>query len=63
MSSEQPRKLEFIWEGALADLKDQYSSVELQHEAMRWRFDELDELVAQAQTAISKAGMKEHENS
>lgn len=37
MSSEQPRKLEFTWEGALADLKDQYTSVELQHEAMYWR--------------------------
>jgi hypothetical protein len=26
----------------LADLKDQYSSVELQHEAMQWRIDELN---------------------
>jgi len=52
VSSEQPRKLEFTWEGALANLKDQYSSVELQHEAMQWRIDELS---AEAQ----KGGMKE----
>ncbi|CAK8724107.1 MAG: hypothetical protein CDV28_12219 [Candidatus Electronema aureum] len=35
-------QLDFSWEGALADLKDQYTSVELQHEAMQWRIDELD---------------------
>ncbi len=34
-------QLDFSWEGALADLKDQYSSVELQHEAMEWRQEEL----------------------
>ena len=58
MSSEQPRKLEFTWEGALADLKDKYSSVELQHEAMQWRFDEL---FVQAQTAGNELGSKETE--
>ncbi len=30
-------RLDFSWEGALADLKDQYTSVELQHEAVYWR--------------------------
>lgn len=27
----------FDWEGGLADLKDEYNSVELQHKAMEWR--------------------------
>ena len=27
----------FRWAGALADLKDQYTSVELQHKASDWR--------------------------
>lgn len=27
----------FNWEGGLSELKDRYSSVELQHKAMEWR--------------------------
>jgi hypothetical protein len=27
----------FDWEGGLSDLKDQYTSVELQHKASEWR--------------------------
>lgn len=27
----------FSWAGALEDMRKQYSSVELQHEAVRWR--------------------------
>lgn len=27
----------FSWEGALSDLKDKYTSVELQHEINNWR--------------------------
>lgn len=27
----------FDWEGGLSDLKDKYTSVELQHKAMEWR--------------------------
>lgn len=30
-------KMTFEWAGALADLRDQYTSVELQKEANRWR--------------------------
>jgi hypothetical protein len=26
----------FTWEGALEDLRDQYTSVELQHKALEW---------------------------
>ena len=33
-STEGPR---FEWAGALADLKDRYTSVELQHEISSWR--------------------------
>jgi len=29
-------KLKFDWEGALADLRDKYTSVELQHKALEW---------------------------
>ncbi|MBI4333261.1 MAG: DUF2281 domain-containing protein [Chloroflexi bacterium] len=29
-------KLEFKWEGALEDLRDKYTSVELQHKATEW---------------------------
>jgi len=33
----KPRgKLKFNWEGALQDLRDQYTSVELQHKALEW---------------------------
>ena len=27
----------FDWEGGLSDLKDKYTSVELQHKALEWR--------------------------
>jgi len=30
-------KLKFDWEGALEDLRDQYTSVELQHQISEWR--------------------------
>ncbi|MFA6979983.1 MAG: DUF2281 domain-containing protein [Ignavibacteriaceae bacterium] len=30
-------KLKFDWEGGLSDLKEKYTSVELQHKAMEWR--------------------------
>jgi len=30
------RKLKLDWRGALSDLKDQYTSVELQHKALEW---------------------------
>lgn len=30
-------KFRFDWEGGLSELKDQYSSVELQHKALEWR--------------------------
>lgn len=29
--------LKFDWEGGLSDLKEKYTSVELQHKAMEWR--------------------------
>jgi hypothetical protein len=35
--SPKTRGWNFDWEGALADLKDQYTSVELQHKASEWR--------------------------
>ncbi len=28
---------QFDWEGGLADLKDEFTSVELEHKAMEWR--------------------------
>ena len=31
------RKLRFDWMGALSDMKDDYTSVELQHMASEWR--------------------------
>lgn len=34
---ENKGKLKFDWEGGLSDLKDKYTSVELQHKAMEWR--------------------------
>ena len=30
----------FDWAGGLADLRDQYTSVELQHQVLRWRAGE-----------------------
>ena len=30
-------KLKFDWEGGLSDLKEKYTSVELQHKATEWR--------------------------
>lgn len=33
----QEEPLDFSWAGALRDLKDEYTSVELQHEASRLR--------------------------
>ncbi len=37
-SIEQPKKkyLNMKWRGALKDLRDQYTSVELQHKALEW---------------------------
>ncbi len=55
------KQFDFSWEGALADLKDQYSSVELQHEAMEWRIDELDDIIAQAQKSGNELGLNETE--
>jgi hypothetical protein len=35
--AKKPRgKFKFDWEGALEDLRDQYTSVELQHKALEW---------------------------
>ena len=31
------KKFRFDWEGGLSELKDQYTSVELQHKALEWR--------------------------
>lgn len=33
-------KMRLDWAGALADLKEQYTSVELQHQILRWRSGE-----------------------
>ncbi|MBN2090410.1 DUF2281 domain-containing protein [candidate division KSB1 bacterium] len=33
----QNQKLTFDWEGGLAELKNTYTSVELQHKALEWR--------------------------
>ena len=38
-SIEQPSKPQFAWAGALQDLRDQYTSVELQHRIAGWRSD------------------------
>ena len=35
-SEEKQTLLTFSWEGALKDLKDEYTSVELQHKASDW---------------------------
>ncbi|MCP9449547.1 MAG: DUF2281 domain-containing protein [Nitrospira sp.] len=38
----KPRgKLKLDWAGALADLRDQYTSVELQHQALEWWADDV----------------------
>ena len=34
------KKLTFKWAGALAHLKDQYTSVELQHQISKWMAEE-----------------------
>ncbi|NOZ70003.1 MAG: DUF2281 domain-containing protein, partial [Deferribacteres bacterium] len=34
---EKQGKFRFDWEGGLSELKDKYSSVELQHKALEWR--------------------------
>jgi len=34
---EKQDKFRFDWEGGLSELKDKYSSVEIQHKAMEWR--------------------------
>jgi len=31
------KKLKFDWEGGLSDIKDKFTSVELQHKALGWR--------------------------
>jgi hypothetical protein len=31
------RKFTFDWEGGLSDIKDEFTSVELQHKALEWR--------------------------
>ncbi|MFQ5799568.1 MAG: DUF2281 domain-containing protein [Bacteroidota bacterium] len=39
-SRKTQRKPSFDWAGALKDLKNQYSSVELQHKISEWRIGE-----------------------
>ncbi len=34
---EEREQFRFDWEGGLSELKDKYSSVELQHKALKWR--------------------------
>lgn len=34
-------KMKFVWEGALADLRDQHSSVDLQHKILEWWGDDV----------------------
>jgi hypothetical protein len=34
-----PGRFTFDWEGALADMREQVTSVELQHKALEWRGD------------------------
>ncbi len=31
------RKFKFDWEGGLSDIRDKFTSVELQHNALEWR--------------------------
>ena len=35
--SEKREKFRFDWEGGLLELREKYSSVELQHKALEWR--------------------------
>jgi hypothetical protein len=35
--AESSGKFGFSWEGALSELKNEYSAVELQHKASEWR--------------------------
>jgi len=35
--AESSGKFSFNWEGALAEMKNEYSAVELQHKATEWR--------------------------
>ena len=37
VKSADPSCFKFDWEGGLVNLKNQYSSVELQHKALEWR--------------------------
>jgi hypothetical protein len=38
VSSKQKKgKFKFDWEGGLSDLKEKYTSVELQHKSLEWR--------------------------
>ncbi len=34
---EKQNKFKFDWEGGLSELKNRYTSVELQHKALEWR--------------------------
>lgn len=34
-------KMKFAWEGALADLREQHTSVELQHKILEWWGDDV----------------------
>ncbi len=34
---EKREKFRFDWEGGLSELKEKYTSVELQHKALEWR--------------------------
>jgi hypothetical protein len=36
-TARQKGKFRFDWEGGLADMQKNYTSVELQHQAMEWR--------------------------
>jgi len=38
-SSEAHGQPKFAWAGALRDLRDRYTSVELQHQIARWRIE------------------------
>jgi len=39
-NKKMPGKMEFRWAGALKDLRDKYTSVELQHKILEWRIGE-----------------------
>ena len=34
---QKTKKLTFEWQGKLSDLKEEFTSVELQHKALEWR--------------------------